>query len=76
MPLCPYTCDDCGAEFEALVLRPSAAPADGCPGCRSEKLTRGLALPARAAASAVAPATNCRGDAPPCGASWCGRPRT
>ena len=75
MPLYPYTCDDCGAEFEALVPRATAEPADGCPTCAGANVTRGLSLPAKATTVAVGPATNCRGDGPPCGASWCGRGR-
>lgn len=73
MPLYPYTCTDCGAEFEALVTRPTAADAAACPECESGNVSRGLSLPAKTTASTAAPATNCRGDGPPCGAAWCGR---
>lgn len=73
MPLFPYTCGDCGAGFEALVPRASAEPADGCPVCSGHNVTRGLSLLAKVAVQTDPAATNCRGDGPSCGASWCGR---
>lgn len=42
MPIYEYRCDDCGHDFELLVLG-SRTPA--CPTCESEALTRKLSLP-------------------------------
>jgi putative FmdB family regulatory protein len=72
MPLYPFACSDCGAEFEALVTRPTADPKAECPSCGGLHVTRGFGVPARPAAE---PQTNCRGDGPPCGAPLCGRTR-
>jgi putative FmdB family regulatory protein len=74
MPLYPFACTDCGAEFEALVARPMAEPTADCPSCGGAKVERRFGVPAKVSAPAVSlPATNCRGDGPPCGASRCGR---
>ncbi len=74
MPLYPFTCNDCGAEFEALVTRPMADPKAECPSCGGGNLARGLGVPAKVSSPAAdLPLTNCRGDGPPCGAPWCGR---
>ena len=72
MPLYPYTCNDCANEFEALVARGTDESGVACPSCGRTNVTRGLGVPARVAAS-TQPATNCRGDGPPCGATGCGR---
>ena len=72
MPLYPYTCDDCEAEFEALVTRVTDPLAVECPACGGTRVARGFGVPARGPAS-TPPATNCRGDGPPCGAQGCGR---
>ena len=73
MPLYPFTCSDCGAEFEALVTRPTADPKAECPSCG------GPQVDPRTWSSGPAGVgrrrTNCRGDGPPCGAPWCGRTR-
>lgn len=42
MPIYEYACDQCGHDFEFLVLG-SRTPS--CPGCGSEALTRKLSLP-------------------------------
>ena len=75
MPLYPFACADCGHDFEALVTRPTADPTAECPACGSRQVTRGFGVPAKVSAPAGGgrPATNCRGDGPPCGAAWCGR---
>ena len=42
MPIYEYTCEDCGLDFERLVLgntRPT------CPGCGSTRLERRISLP-------------------------------
>jgi putative FmdB family regulatory protein len=75
MPLYPFACPDCETEFETLVARPSAAAAVECPNCSGKNVTRLLSLPAKVTTPSDRPATNCRGDGPPCGASWCGRGR-
>ena len=72
MPLYPYTCDDCAAEFEALVTKTTGEPKVECPSCGGSRVTRGFGVPARVTV-ATPPATNCRGDGPPCGAAGCGR---
>jgi putative FmdB family regulatory protein len=42
VPIYEYRCDDCGAEFEALLLRNS--PPTVCPACESSRLTQRLSL--------------------------------
>lgn len=42
MPIYEYVCDDCGNDFELLVLG-SDTPA--CPACDSEALSKQLSLP-------------------------------
>jgi putative FmdB family regulatory protein len=71
MPLYPYACDACGHEFEKVVPAAAVGPAVTCPNCGGPNVTRGFGLPAVAAKPL--PATNCRGDGPPCGAVGCGR---
>jgi putative FmdB family regulatory protein len=74
MPLYPFTCTDCGKEFEALIARPTADPRAECPSCGGANVAREFGVPAKvSAAAAELPLTNCRGDGPPCGAPWCGR---
>ena len=76
MPLYEYRCRACDHSFEALV---AARGGDDvrCPRCEGAALDRLLGLPApgRVATPTTTPgpATNCRGDGPPCGAPWCGR---
>jgi putative FmdB family regulatory protein len=72
MPLYEYTCRKCSHTFEEFV------PASGesevrCPECQGAELDRLIGLPARGRVTDARPATNCRGDGPPCGAPWCGR---
>jgi len=43
VPLYEYACQECGEEFEALVLK-GITPS--CPSCGSEELERLLSLPA------------------------------
>jgi putative FmdB family regulatory protein len=38
MPIYEYRCDDCGVEFEAILLQNS--PPAVCPSCASEQLTQ------------------------------------
>jgi putative FmdB family regulatory protein len=73
MPLYPYTCPACGHAFEALVTTTNGTTTVECPECGNDKPERGFGLPAKPAAGKDLPATNCRGDGPPCGAPWCGR---
>jgi putative FmdB family regulatory protein len=74
MPLYEYTCRKCEHTFEALVSGRTATVVK-CPKCESEELDRLIGLPAPGRVQERAPATNCRGDGPPCGAPWCGRKR-
>lgn len=72
MPLYEYSCKSCEKDFELLV--PSKdADAVRCPDCGGAEVSRHFGLPSAGRATAAAPATNCRGDGPPCGAAWCGR---
>jgi putative FmdB family regulatory protein len=72
MPLYEYTCRTCEHTFEALVSSKVAA-AVTCPECEGTDLDRLIGLPAPGRVADGGPATNCRGDGPPCGAPWCGR---
>jgi len=74
MPLYEYNCRACGRPFEVLVSARSAAEPVRCPECVSPEVDRLIGLPAAKVVDA-APATNCRGEGPPCGAPWCGRKR-
>jgi putative FmdB family regulatory protein len=74
MPLDRYTCDDCRESFEQMRPKSgSTATVAACPQCGSEAVRLAFGLPSKPLPSA--PATNCRGDGPPCGASFCGRSR-
>ena len=42
MPIYEYTCQDCGLDFERLVL---GRKTPTCPGCESERLERRISLP-------------------------------
>jgi putative FmdB family regulatory protein len=72
MPLYEYTCRACEHTFETLV-GPRGDDEVRCPECDGAELDRLFGLPAPGRVTASAPATNCRGDGPPCGAPWCGR---
>jgi putative FmdB family regulatory protein len=72
MPLYEYTCRKCTHTFEVLVTGKTGEP-DRCPSCESEEVDRLIGLPAPGRVVEGQPATNCRGDGPPCGAPWCGR---
>jgi len=72
MPLFEYQCRPCGRSFEALVSARSDAPVR-CPACGGQEIERLIGLPAVGKVADGQPATNCRGDGPPCGAPWCGR---
>lgn len=72
MPLYEYTCRTCEKDFEALVTARDAEEVR-CPDCDGTKLDRHFGLPARGRVAESSPATNCRGDGPPCGAPYCGR---
>ncbi|MCE9565921.1 MAG: zinc ribbon domain-containing protein [Planctomycetes bacterium] len=71
MPLFEYECRGCNRQFEALVSARVTEPVH-CPFCESAKVERLIGLPTAKVVEGQ-PATNCRGDAPPCGAPWCGR---
>jgi putative FmdB family regulatory protein len=74
MPLYEYTCRKCRHSFEALVSgRTATATVVACPKCAGEDLDQLIGLPAAGRVAEGAPATNCRGAGPPCGAPWCGR---
>lgn len=70
MPLYEYSCKTCEKDFEVLT---SSKDADAvrCPECDGTEVNRLFGLPS--AGRSQAPATNCRGDGPPCGAPYCGR---
>jgi putative FmdB family regulatory protein len=72
MPLYEYTCRKCGHSFETLVTARTTAVAVACPQCEGSDLEQLIGLPAQGKVT-DGPATNCRGDGPPCGAPWCGR---
>ena len=72
MPLYEYTCRKCEYTFDALVSS-KVAVAVTCPKCEGADLDQLIGLPSPGRVAAGVPATNCRGDGPPCGASWCGR---
>jgi putative FmdB family regulatory protein len=72
MPLYEYACRKCEHSFEALVTARTAT-AVKCPKCESDELDQLIGLPAPGRVVEGQPATNCRGDGPPCGAPWCGR---
>ncbi len=72
MPLYEYTCRKCEHTFEALVSA-RVAVAVACPKCEGTDLDQLIGLPAPGRVTDGAPATNCRGDGPPCGAPRCGR---
>jgi putative FmdB family regulatory protein len=72
MPLYEYTCEACEHSFEALVTT-KTMDTIRCPKCSATKLNRLIGLPAPGRVVDGAPATNCRGDGPPCGAPRCGR---
>jgi putative FmdB family regulatory protein len=72
MPLHEYACETCEKDFEVLVTAKDAEPVR-CPECEGAKVRRLFGLPAKGRVMAGAPATNCRGDGPPCGAAMCGR---
>ncbi len=72
MPLYEYICRNCSHSFEQLVTASQGEPRE-CPQCHQAALERLLGLPAAGRSVPAAPATNCRGDGPPCGAPWCGR---
>jgi putative FmdB family regulatory protein len=74
MPLYEYTCRKCEHSFEAVVTTATAADVS-CPSCDGRDLDRLIGLPAPGRVVDGRPATNCRGDGPPCGAPHCGRMR-
>ncbi len=72
MPLYDYTCRKCQHTFEKHVTSRTASQVT-CPECESNELDQLLGCRPSVGRSESTPATNCRGDGPPCGASWCGR---
>lgn len=76
MPLDRYSCNDCGERFEQMRSRSNGpATAIACPACGGESVEPSFGLPAKPLPVSATAATNCRGDGPPCGASYCGRMR-
>lgn len=73
MPLYQFACADCEKEFEALIVRATSNPVAECPSCGSARTLRSFGLPAAPPTLPTGSATNCQGNGPPCGASWCGR---
>ena len=72
MPLYEFGCAACDHVFDALVTKVSGEPGH-CPACGKAEVRRLIGLPAPGRVKDAAPATNCRGDGPPCGAPRCGR---
>lgn len=72
MPLYEYNCRTCECQFETVVTGRDASEVR-CPRCEGLDLDRLIGLPAPGRVAEAGPATNCRGDGPPCGAPWCGR---
>jgi putative FmdB family regulatory protein len=72
MPLYEYRCPGCEKAFEVLATAKSSAEVQ-CPYCGSSTVERLIGLPGPGQVAESMPATNCRGDGPPCGAPWCGR---
>ncbi|MCF0235034.1 MAG: zinc ribbon domain-containing protein [Thermoguttaceae bacterium] len=68
MPIYEYKCADCGAEFEALVLR-DAQP--DCPECQSKSVSKRMSAPAAAKSEADGCDGAC-GAAPKSHACGCG----
>jgi putative FmdB family regulatory protein len=69
MPLFDFSCQECGHNFESLVIDGEAV---NCPYCHADDVTRLLSLPARPVSGDA-----CRTDLPPCGPGCCriGEPR-
>jgi putative FmdB family regulatory protein len=40
MPIYEYNCNDCGRDFDLLVIRHSEADSQECPHCGSQQVTR------------------------------------
>ena len=74
MPLFEYRCRECAREFETLVTARTAESVR-CPACLSSAVERLIPLPATGRVVEGSAPTNCTGDGPPCGKSWCGRNR-
>lgn len=75
MPLYRFVCDGCQTDFEELLRHPPQAEDPlVCPQCESRQTHQVLGLPSVGQARST-PATNCRGDGPPCGLPQCGRQR-
>jgi putative FmdB family regulatory protein len=72
MPLYDYTCRKCSHTFDVIVTT-RTIDSVRCPECQGDDLERLLGLPAPGRVADGKPATNCRGDGPPCGAARCGR---
>lgn len=72
MPLYEFSCRKCEHSFEVVTTAKSCDEVR-CPECAGAELDRLIGLPAKGRVADTAAATNCRGNGPPCGASWCGR---
>jgi putative FmdB family regulatory protein len=72
VPLYEFGCAACDHVFDALVTKATGEPT-ACPACGKAEVRRLIGLPAQGRVKDAAPATNCRGDGPPCGAPRCGR---
>ncbi len=74
MPLYPFVCRQCDAEFEHLAVRATASVVADCPACGSGDTARRFAVPAKAAVRPDLPTVpGACGVGPPCGAVGCRR---
>jgi putative FmdB family regulatory protein len=44
MPIYEYRCEDCGLEFEKLILSAAQPSGFSCPSCGNSRLTRKLSI--------------------------------
>jgi putative FmdB family regulatory protein len=73
MPIYEYVCDDCGKQFEQIVLSQKQKVA--CPSCSSGKHTLQLSVfSAHSASSSSASADAAPGGSCACGTGGCGLP--
>ena len=74
MPLYPFVCQECEAEFEQLVPRASTAVVAECPRCDSANTAKKFGVPAKVPVrSGVSANSDSCGVGPPCGAVGCRR---
>jgi putative FmdB family regulatory protein len=68
MPIFEYKCEECGKQFEAIVMG-SREPE--CPSCKSKQLEQQLSTFAVRAQSNAAPPSPCGAPAGSCGGGGC-----